>query len=89
MLHDETMYPNPEKFDPDRFLRDGKINPDVRDPIVAFGFGRRVCPGRFMAKESMWLLVASVLATMDIGMASDEKGQPIVPDGEYLEGLLW
>lgn len=42
MLHNEEDYPNPEKFDPERFLKDGKLNPDVRDPVtVAFGFGRR------------------------------------------------
>ena len=29
-------------FNPDRFLRDGALNPDVRDPSqIAFGFGRR------------------------------------------------
>lgn len=35
-------YPEPEQFNPGRFLKDGKLNPDVRDPeTVAFGFGRR------------------------------------------------
>ncbi|THH33486.1 hypothetical protein EUX98_g687 [Antrodiella citrinella] len=89
MLHDEAMYPEPHKFDPDRHLKDGKINPAVRDPsAMAFGFGRRICPGRYMARESMWLTVASVLATMDIGMAIGEDGRPIVPDETYRQGML-
>lgn len=45
MLYDEEMYPNPTSFNPDRFLKDGKLNPEVRDPtLMAFGFGRRSVP---------------------------------------------
>lgn len=42
MLHDPQEYPEPEKFLPERFIKDGKINPEVLDPSkIAFGFGRR------------------------------------------------
>jgi cytochrome P450 len=42
MLRDESIYPHPETFNPDRFMRDGKLNSDVRDPsLIVFGFGRR------------------------------------------------
>ena len=42
MLHNEDEYPDPDIFRHERFLKDGRINPDVRDPsIIAFGFGRR------------------------------------------------
>lgn len=42
IFYDEKMYPEPETFNPDRFMRDGESNPDVLDSkLVAFGFGRR------------------------------------------------
>jgi cytochrome P450 len=42
MLHDEVFYPNPNTFDPDRYMNtaaDGTVNKDPRP--IAFGFGRR------------------------------------------------
>src|ERR1700733_11056746 len=42
MLHDETVYPEPFEFKPERFMKDGQLDPSVRDPDHAvFGFGRR------------------------------------------------
>ena len=43
MLHNETIYPDPFLFKPERFMKDGKINnAEIRDPAhAAFGFGRR------------------------------------------------
>ena len=50
VLHDEKLYPEPFSFKPDRFLKDGKINKDVCDPLVAtFGFGRRWAKCTFMS----------------------------------------
>lgn len=40
--HDPARYPDPGAFKPERFLREGKIDPDVTDPAdFAFGYGRR------------------------------------------------
>ena len=46
-MHNPDFYPEPERFNPDRFLtEDGlRINPNVRNPTtLAFGFGRRFVP---------------------------------------------
>jgi len=42
IFRDPSIYPDPETFNPDRFLKDGKINPLVLNPEDrAFGTGRR------------------------------------------------
>lgn len=91
ILHDEKTYPEPAKYNPDRFLRpDGSLDPNVRDPsVAAFGFGRRICPGRFMAVDSIWITIASVLSVFEIRKAVGEDGKEITPDGEYHRGFLW
>jgi len=70
IMHDEEIYPDPYSFKPERFLLNGKLNPAVRDPdVAAFGYGRRICPGKNMANASLWITIASILATLDIKKA--------------------
>lgn len=89
MFNDEAVYPEPRRFKPERFMLDGKLNPNVRDPdTAAFGFGRRVCPGRFMAKDSAWIAIAMILATLEIKPVVDVNGVPLLPAGEYKQGLI-
>ncbi|KAI0713249.1 cytochrome P450 [Earliella scabrosa] len=90
ILHDEKAYHDPLTYNPDRFLRpDGTLDPNVRDPsVAAFGFGRRICPGRFMAIDSMWITIACVLAVFDIKKAIGEDGKEVTPDGEYISGFF-
>ncbi|EKM54971.1 uncharacterized protein PHACADRAFT_142788 [Phanerochaete carnosa HHB-10118-sp] len=100
VLHDLEAYSDPEAFNPRRFLRprpsiggtgteNVELDPTVRDPMVAaFGFGRRICPGRHMAYESLWIAVASVVAAFDITKAVDAHGAVIEPSGEYTDGFL-
>ncbi|RDB21839.1 hypothetical protein Hypma_010803 [Hypsizygus marmoreus] len=88
IMHNESVYPDPFTFDPDRFMKDGKLSPDVRDPaLAAFGFGRRICPGRYMAHDTVWIAIASIAATFDITKATDDSGNIIEPTYEYLTGL--
>lgn len=88
ILHDEVMYPEPLTFNPDRFLKDGKLNPSVRDPFAIFGFGRRACPARHMAISSLWIAAASILSTFTLGKAVDDEGENIEPSPEYHSALV-
>lgn len=89
ILHDESAYPEPQLFNPDRFLKDGQLNPDVRDPAVAaFGFGRRICAGQALATDTLWIIIASILAAFEISPAVDENGENIIPAEDFTPGLV-
>ncbi|KAK7048439.1 O-methylsterigmatocystin oxidoreductase [Favolaschia claudopus] len=80
MLHDESVYANPEEFDPERFLNtnvDGQIQLNANDRILNFGFGRRICVGRHAADSVVWAAMFSVLAMFDISKARDGEGDEI------------
>ncbi|PPQ63628.1 hypothetical protein CVT24_004381 [Panaeolus cyanescens] len=65
IAHNEEKYPEPDILRPERFLNaDGSINDD--DFILTFGFGRRICPGRYLAGSTTWLTIASVLSAFNI-----------------------
>ncbi|KAJ8090245.1 hypothetical protein PM082_018841 [Marasmius tenuissimus] len=83
ILHDEEMYPDPYAFKPERWIKDGKINPEIRDITSAFGFGRRICPGRHLAMATIYITAATILAAFDISKPVDENGVEIEPKVEY------
>ncbi|KAI0764617.1 O-methylsterigmatocystin oxidoreductase [Trametes elegans] len=89
IARDARAYPDPGAFMPERFLKDGKLDPAVRDPQkFAFGFGRRVCPGRHFADASLFLIAASVLHVFDIQPPLDAHGAPVALEARATADLL-
>ncbi|KAF7760523.1 hypothetical protein Agabi119p4_11199 [Agaricus bisporus var. burnettii] len=88
ITHDKEDYPEPFEFKPERFLKDGKLNAEVREPTAAFGFGRRICPGRHIAISTLYLSIATILSVFRIEKAIDENGRVIVPSKEYTSSFI-
>ena len=66
ILHDPAVYPEPDAFKPERFLdKDGKLR---EDSVVtsAFGYGRRICPGRHLAEATLFIVAASLFSVFNI-----------------------
>ncbi|KAF8752233.1 cytochrome p450 [Rhizoctonia solani] len=66
ITRDERMFPDAENFIPERFDK-SNLGPKPLEPRdFLFGVGRRVCPGQFVVDASLFLLMANIIATMDI-----------------------
>ncbi|KAJ7591557.1 cytochrome P450 [Mycena floridula] len=83
LTHEEKYYPEPDTFNPERFVpSEGKEIPPFASTLV-FGFGRRSCPGIHLAINTIFVAISTTLATSDILPEIDEKGKPLLPSGEY------
>jgi cytochrome P450 len=86
MTQNEEKYPNPDVFNPDRFLNpDGTLTDDTVS--VAWGFGRRTCPGRYFAEASLWAAMTCLLAVYKFSRAKDEAGREIEIDPQWHGGI--
>lgn len=107
ILHDETIFPEPQCFRPERYLDETgalkRLNRNEDPSAAAFGYGRRlgfslyyipllryltsnsyrICPGLYLAENSVFLAIATILYIFNISKAKDENGVEIVPPVEY------
>ncbi|RKL49744.1 hypothetical protein BFJ72_g1200 [Fusarium proliferatum] len=73
MAHDERVYKDPHDFNPDRYEAGEPF------PVGNFGFGRRVCVGRFLADNSVWIMVATMLSVLRFCKKMSSDGKLIEP----------
>ena len=91
----EIYGPDAEHFNPARHLDEkGQIAPAPADTKeeshVTYGFGRRICVGRHVANNSLFIDIAIMLWAMNIERMSDDKGNPVPLDidGCIEDGLV-
>ena len=79
---DENIYSDPYIFKPERWIE----TPDL--PLAAFGFGRRVCTGQHVAKNSLFINIARMLWAFDISHAVDKNEMKVeVDDMDMTQGF--
>jgi cytochrome P450 len=74
--HDPRFWPEPEVFDPSRFLPEN-IHSHHRSAYLPFGGGRRVCIGKSFALMEMTLVVAIMSQRFVYDLV---PGHPVEPE---------
>ncbi|KAF8955138.1 cytochrome P450, partial [Flammula alnicola] len=82
MQHNPAIFPNPLEFNPNRFLEEnGHGRTDtLTEGHYAFGFGRRICPGRYLGSRSVWIGITRLLWAFNICPVFDKSGKPLAVD---------
>ncbi|VUC24201.1 unnamed protein product [Clonostachys rosea] len=84
-MHDPEVYHEPETFEPERFLAPRNEPDPVSD---VFGYGRRICPGRFFADSSLYINIVQSLSMFDFRHAVGNDGQEISISLKPQPGIL-
>jgi len=84
--HNENVYPDPFTFNPERFIQETE-NPTIQSSTLSdghygYGFGRRKCPGQYLASKSLWIVMTRVLWAFGIKPGTNSNGEPVRIDAE-------
>ncbi|HSV44378.1 MAG TPA: cytochrome P450 [Ramlibacter sp.] len=80
---DPAHFPDPQRFDPARWLQGGVDASAAKRISMPFGAGPRVCPGRYLALLEIKMAMAMLLAGFEIESVQPEGG------GEVQEKLAF
>lgn len=74
LLHKKSVFGHDaDKFRPERFLNSGFKSFDA-----AFGYGKRVCPGKLFAEKTLFIMISHILQSFSISPL--QNGQTLDPD---------
>lgn len=76
---DPDLYPEPEKFIPERFLKKGNLY--IPENFMQFGNGQRMCLGIQLARMELFLFFANMMNSFEFSLPEGHK----TPE---LEGIL-
>ncbi|KAJ6075992.1 cytochrome P450 [Penicillium canescens] len=80
--HDRDVFPNPEKFEPERWLDASEEELKIMDQsFFAFGAGPRTCIGRHIAMMEMAKVVPEILHKFELSLS--------IPEQEWETRNIW
>ncbi|KAI6146092.1 cytochrome P450-like protein [Pisolithus tinctorius] len=81
---------DPERFDPGSHLTpEGQLATQAKqNNSPFFGFGRRICPGRFFADIALSAAAAMILSAFRFEKAKDASGKAIPVEPAFVSGQV-
>ena len=71
---DPTIFPNPELFDPSRWIPKEKITEAMNEAFMPFSKGTRACLGINLAYMELKVTVATLIKSFTVRVGDDMKG---------------
>ncbi|KAF7597008.1 hypothetical protein BBP40_011374 [Aspergillus hancockii] len=90
--HDPSIFPNPSRFDPERWIRATDEGVNLRKHMVSFNRGSRQCLGMNLAYAQMYLTLAMFARRFDVELVDTteenirlgrDKGLPYPAKGRF------
>lgn len=76
---DEKYYPNPDKFDPERFSSENNVGKNfVQTPYMPFGEGPRICIGLRLGKMQTKVGVLLMMQKYKFALGEQHVGKELV-----------
>ena len=83
-------FPEPDRFNPDRYLKENRLPYPNDKGYHTFGWGRRVCSGQALAEQGTSITIARLLWGFNFLKERDGNGREIDIDiFNYTNGLNW
>lgn len=86
--NDTEFFENPQQFKPERYMGDTRSlyassNGNIKKrELFTFGWGRRICPGIYMAESEMFSWMTQLFSKCTIEPIVSSTGEKILPDIE-------
>lgn len=82
------------RFIPERFIlgdkdKDHNLDAIMESFIAVYGLGRRICPGRFVAFQQLFITIATIISLFDITAGVDENGKLNKVEPDFTFSLAW
>ena len=87
VMYDPKHFPNPETFNPDRFIsKSGSFKHNER--VIPFGIGKRYCLGQSLAEKEFFLFMTGFFQKYDISPSPMKKLPSYFIDDNTPENIL-